>query len=304
MEPWFTLKRWATERFGRPLYRIPLDPGWGCPHRRPGEREEGCSFCAEDSGRARQLAGADTPAAQVEQAVAFTRERYGEGALQLYVQAYTATYATTEALQRLVEPLLERHPFVSLSLGTRPDCLPPKALDLLERWSRTLDTWVELGLQSSHDRTLRRVNRRHTWSRSREAVKRLSDRGVGVCAHLLFGLPGESGDDMFETLERVVALPVSGLKFHNLHLLRGTPLGREWERTRFPVMDEGAWLELAAQLIRRTPADLPLFRLFTDSPAPERLAPPAMWSKGRFLTELAERMRERGWYQGERFHGP
>jgi radical SAM protein (TIGR01212 family) len=230
--------------------------------------------------------------------MAFTRKRYGEGALQLYVQAYTATFTTTEALRTLVEPLLDRVPFVSLSLGTRPDCLPSRMLDMLEEWGKRLDLWVELGVQTSQDNTLERINRRHTWAQSREAVERLAARGIQVCGHLLFGLPGETADDMFETLERMTALPVSGLKFHNLHVLKGTPLGEEWERHRFEVLREEVWLELAAQLIRRTPAELPLFRLFTDSPSNERLAPPETFSKGRFLTELAGLMRERGWQQG------
>lgn len=237
---------------------------------------------------------------QVDQAVSFARSRYGAGALQLYVQAYTATFATADALARLVEPLLERHPFVSLSLGTRPDCLPSRSLKLLERWASERNIWVELGMQTCHDRTLDRVNRRHTWAQSREAVERLAERNVSVCAHLMFGLPGEEADDMFETLERVVALPVSGLKFHNLHVLRGTALGKAWQRTKFPVLDEAAWLELVAQLIRRTPGHVPLFRLCTDSPPELRLAPPEIWTKGRFLSELASRMRSRGWFQGEK----
>lgn len=286
-------------RYGAPLYRVPVDPGWGCPHRRPGETGGGCAFCAEDGGRARQLEGAGSPEEQVGQAVRFTRERYGRGALQLYVQAYTATFASTEKLRRLVEPLLAAHPFVSLSLGTRPDCLPPKTLDLLADWSAEHEVWVELGMQTCHDRTLERINRRHGFADSRNAARRLRAAGIRVCGHLMFGLPGEGADDMFETLERVTALPVDGLKFHNLHVPRGTTLGEEWLATRFPVMGEAAWMELAMQLLRRTPAELPLFRLFTDSPVGERLAPRSEFSKGEFLHRMARTMRERGWRQGQ-----
>jgi len=295
---WFSRKRWAMERFGRPLYRVPVDPGWGCPHKNPGE-VGGCTFCAEDGARARQITGAETPADQVAQGVRFAGERYGDGALELYIQAYTATFASVDRLRGLVEPLLDRTPFVSLSLGTRPDCLPPATMDLLREWRGRVDVWVEPGVQTANNATLARINRRHDWQSSRDAIERLADAGISVCAHLLFGLPGESADDMFDTLERVTALPVSALKLHNLHVLEGSLMGEEWRLNPFPVLTETHWLELAMQLLRRVPADLPVFRLFTDSPPEVRLAPASEFPKGRFLRELEVRMTARGWWQGE-----
>ncbi len=294
--PWLSHKEWAIRKWGGPLYRVPVDPGWGCPHKKPGEMG-GCTFCAEDGGRARQTLGVDSPAAQLERGVTFVRERYGEGKLELYIQAYTATFSSVDALKAMIEPLLGQQNFVSLSLGTRPDCLPPPTLELLREWNQQLEVWVELGLQTAQDATLLRMNRQHSWAKSKEAIFKLQDAGLQSCAHLLFGLPGESADDMFATVEEIVALPVQALKLHNLHVLEGSLLGEEFKRQPFPVLPESAWLELVMQLIRRIPAELPLFRVFTDSE--NRLAPKSEFSKGEFLHQLEVVMKKRGWFQGE-----
>jgi len=301
---WLDFKTWSMLQYGSSMYRIPVDPGWGCPHRRPGSPGVGCSFCGPSSGRAQQLGNDPLDIlAQVDQAIQFSRERYGEGVLQLYIQAYTATFSKVEALRKLVEPLLEGYAFVSLSLGTRPDCLPTAHLDLLEEWNQHVEVWVELGVQTCHEMTLKRVNREHTWKESERAIIQLQARGLRVCPHLLFGLPDETSDDMFETLDRIVSLNVDAVKFHNLHVVRESSLGDEWLAQPFPVLDEPAWLELVMQLLRRMPPDLPLFRLFTDSSSAERLAPPPQYSKGEFLKALSDQLAARGWFQGQLWEG-
>lgn len=286
------------ERWGQPLYRVPIDPGWSCPHRERG-LPGGCTFCAEDGGRARQTLGVETLQDQMHCGIHFVRERYGSGLLELYIQAYTATYASVRALRELVEPLLEAGNFVSLSLGTRPDCLPPATLKLLQEWNQGIEVWVELGVQTARDRTLESINRRHRWADSQQAIACLSDAGLKCCAHLLFGLPGETADHMFETLDLVTHTRTNALKLHNLHVLKNSVMGEAWTLHPFPVLSEADWLELVMQLLRRTPATLPIFRMFTDSDPENRLAPPSVYSKGRFLHELAASMQSRGWYQGE-----
>lgn len=295
-KPWLSHKQWAIQKWGEPLYRVPVDPGWGCPHKKPGEIG-GCTFCAEDGGRARQTLGAESPADQLQKGVKFVQERYGEGKLELYIQAYTATFSSVRALRSMIEPLLDQQDFVSLSLGTRPDCLPPATLELLKEWQQKREVWVELGLQSAQDLSLIRINRQHSWAKSKQAIDKLQEAGLHCCAHLIFGLPGETADDMFATVEEITALPVHALKLHNLHVLEGSVLGQQWQKQPFPVMHESAWLELVMQLIRRIPKELPLFRVFTDSE--NRLAPKSEFSKGEFLHQLAQTMTKRGWYQGE-----
>lgn len=296
--PWRTHKQWAVERYGHPVFRVPVDPGWGCPNRAE-DGGGGCTFCAFDGGRARQLGNAENVAQQVRKAADFARNRYGARHLQLYLQAYTATHASTRALRAFVEPLLEAEPFHSLSLGTRPDCLSSATLDLLAAWNPGLEVWVELGVQSTHDTTLGRIRRGHHHRRSEEAIRRLHDKGLRPCAHLIFGLPGESPDDMIESVERLARLPIHGIKLHNLHVLRGSPMGDQWMLRPFHVLRERAYLPLVAEALRRVPADIPVFRVFTDSPPELRLAPEPEMTKGQFINQLADFMRAQGWEQGQ-----
>jgi radical SAM protein (TIGR01212 family) len=296
--PWLTHKAWALERYGHPVFRVPVDPGWSCPNR-DAEGKGGCTFCAEDGGRARQLGDAADLAEQVQRAAAFARERYRARHLQLYLQAYTATYADVGRLQSVVEPLLEMESFHSLSLGTRPDCLSKSILELLRAWNRRVEVWVELGVQTTHDETLRRIQRGHDWARSEDAIRRLDALSLRPCAHLIFGLPGESTENMLESIDRVCRTPVHGLKLHNLHVLRDSPLGAQWLREPFEVMCDESYLDFLADAIRRIPAHLPLFRIITDSPPDQRLAPRQTLKKGQFLHQLEQKMRLHGWRQGD-----
>ncbi|MCC5848978.1 MAG: TIGR01212 family radical SAM protein [Verrucomicrobia bacterium] len=300
--PWLTQKAWAVARYGHPVFRVPVDPGWGCPNRDAAGRG-GCTFCAEDGGRARQLGGEQALVEQVRRGAAFARERYGAEHLQLYVQAYTATYTSAQNLERTVDRLLNEVPFHSISFGTRPDCLSAATLRLLQRWNADREVWVELGVQSCHDQTLERIQRGHTRACSEAATRLLNDAGLHLCAHLIFGLPGETEDEMLASVDWVAGLPFHGMKFHNLHILRGSPMGEAWLASPFPVLDEVTYLQTLAQGLRRIPANLPVFRVYTDSPPELRLAPQQVMPKGVFLHRLEEYMRRQGWRQGDDFTG-
>jgi len=296
--PWLTHKAWAQKRYGHPVFRVPVDPGWGCPNR-DAAGKGGCTFCAEDGGRARQLGGERDLTQQVRKAAAFARERYGARHLQLYLQAYTATHTTVQNLERTVEQLLAAADFQSISLGTRPDCISPAAIHLLRRWNQEREVWVELGVQTCHDATLLRIQRGHDRARGEAAAQLLHEAGLRPCAHLIFGLPGETEADMLASVDWVARLPFHGVKFHNLHILRGSPMGEAWLREPFGVLEETDYLHLAAQALRRIPEDMPVFRVYTDSPPELRLAPRQIMPKGLFLHRLAQHMREQGLRQGQ-----
>lgn len=289
-------------RYGHPVFRVPVDPGWGCPNR-DAAGLGGCTFCAEDGGRARQAGTALSVKAQALRGLNFAKERYRAEAFQLYLQAYTGTYARLDRFEALVTSLLPLASFLSISIGTRPDCLSREVIHLLQRWAETREIWIELGVQTMHDATLARVNRGHGRARSEAAVQALHDAGIHTCAHLLFGLPGETRADMLASVDWVVSLPFDGVKLHNLHVLRDAPLGQCYLETPFPVLSEPEYLELLMQALRRLPPEMPVFRLVTDSPPEQRLAPPQVMRKGEFLGTLARRMRGAGIRQGDQFSG-
>ena len=287
-------------RYGHDLYRVPVDLGLGCPNRNP-DGTGGCVFCAEDGGRAPQLGDAVSLREQVGRGVTFARQRYGARGLLLYVQAYTGTFADPEHQESLFRELLDAYPFEAISVGTRPDCLPDETIELLVRLRDRVDVWVELGLQTSHDDTLRCMGRGHTWRDAVDAVRRLDEAGLCVAAHVILGFPGENRRLYRQTARRLADLPLSGIKIHNLHVLEGTALAEQYRRKPFPVFGEQEYADVLIDFLRHLPPDLPVMRLTTDSPAEKLIAPRWEMSKGQFLEHVDRLMRLLSVRQGDRY---
>ena len=300
--PYLTFKHHLIATFGAPLHRVPVDAGLGCPNR-GADGTGGCAFCAEDGGRARQTRGAASVEDQIRAGVEFAQRRYGARRFMAYVQAFTGTYAPLGEQRALYERILAAYPFDALSIGTRPDCLPVPTLALLEELGRRLPVWVELGVQTVHDETLRRVNRGHDWDCSRHAILALDARGLRPAAHVILGLPGETPEQFNATAATLATLPLAAIKIHNLHVIRGTALAREYAEQPFPVMAERQYTAVLIDFLRRLPARLPIMRLCTDTPAADLIAPRWAMSKTRFLTFVEQQMRNQGWRQGDRAGG-
>jgi radical SAM protein (TIGR01212 family) len=189
-------------------------------------------------------------------------------------------------------------PFDAVSIGTRPDCLPDAALDVLADLRRRLDVWVELGVQTVHDATLARINRGHDWAASRDAVLRAAARGLRVAAHLIVGLPGEGTEHFAATTDAVAALPVFAVKIHNLHVIAGTRLAEEYARAPFPVLDERAYADALIGILSRLPPRMAIMRINTDTPPDRLVAPRWAMDKHAFREFVVAGMRRRGARQG------
>jgi radical SAM protein (TIGR01212 family) len=296
--PFYSYRRFMTETYGVPLYRVPVDLGLGCPHR-GADGAGGCAFCSPDGGRARATTGLGTIEEQIRGAIAFARRRYEATQFMAYVQAFTGTFAPEAEQRALYDRILAAHSFRALSIGTRPDCLPPGTLDLLAGLRGRTEVWVELGVQTVHDRTLQRINRGHDWDASRRAILALHARGLCVAVHVILGLPGETCADFQTTADTLASLPLDGLKIHNLHVIRGTPLAEDFARKPFPVLDEREYAEALIDFLRRLPPRLPIFRINTDTPAEELVAPKWAMKKGQFLDYVLKTMTGRGVAQGD-----
>ncbi|MFO7937219.1 MAG: TIGR01212 family radical SAM protein [Kiritimatiellia bacterium] len=291
-------KEYLKEFYGEPLYRIPVDLGYGCPNRDISGKG-GCAFCAGDGGRARQILSAVDLADQVAKAAAFARRRYGARRFMLYIQAYTGTFTDPLHFKEQVNQLLALSRFDALSIGTRPDCLPDDVLNCLAEINRKLDVWLELGVQSTHDATLERINRGHNWLCSEKAVRRIDAAGLKPAVHLILGLPGEGCREWKLSAERIAGLPVQAVKLHNLHIIRGTKLAEEHARLPLSVLDEHSYAQAVIEVLRRIPSNIPLMRLTTDTPGEKLLAPRWSMSKGEFSEYLTERMCFQGVRQGD-----
>jgi len=293
----FEYRDYLRKRYGEVLYRVPVDVGLGCPHRQS-DGSGGCTFCPEDGARAVQLGDIQEIGEQVQAGVAFARKRYKAKAFMAYLQAYTSTFGSSQQLEQLVHTICEDHHFHAITFGARPDCLSENVLTYLKNLNKRLDVWVELGVQTIHDQTLKHINRGHDWNQSRDAITRLNKAGLQVGVHLILGLPGETVTHFKETVNTVCALPINALKLHNLHVIQGTELERQFLKHSFPIFSEHEYVDILLELLPLIPAELPIIRLTTDTPQEVLTAPHWSMSKGQFRGYLFQQMKKLQIYQG------
>ena len=241
---------------------------------------------ARQSTRARAASQGDTrtpPEAPAPRGPSL-RERVGNVFLGIKVRAL-------EVLKPLYDQALAEPDVIGLSIGTRPDCVPNAVLDLLASYrDQGYEVWLELGLQSSFDRTLLRVNRGHGFAAYADAVQRAHARQLPVCTHLIAGLPGEGASHSRVTLQRVLDLGVEGLKLHPLHVVKGTQLANEWRRNEYQPLTLDEYVELAVTLIRKTPPDVTFHRVTATASPDILLAPQWCGKKWLVLNKIAEQL--------------
>lgn len=300
---------WLRETFGRPVHRIALDAGSTCPNRDGSKGFGGCVYCdVEGSGSGALREGQDL-AEQLEAGLRriARRQRPGDpplGAIA-YFQSYTNTYVSTQRLIEtldVVRPYLERG-IVAVSIATRPDCLPAEALDALEALGRHVPIWVELGLEVADDQRLIDIGRMHTVQEFDDAVERVHERGFLCVGHAILGLPEDGREGARATAHALAAAGCSGVKVHNLMVLKRTQLAARWKRGEVEVIDAPTYVDWLADFVERLHPDQVLHRMTGDAPSENRLAPHWNVHKSEVRELLAAELQRRGTRQGSRFEG-
>ncbi|MBW1922661.1 MAG: TIGR01212 family radical SAM protein [Deltaproteobacteria bacterium] len=290
--------------FGERVQKISLDAGLSCPNRDGTISREGCFFCnGRGSGTGAFAAGRTSIEEQIESARNFLEKRYGARKFIAYFQSFSNTYAPPEQLKRLYDTALAPPGMVGLSVATRPDCINEAVLDLLASYKGRALTWLEMGLQSAHDETLRRINRGHDAACFERAVLAAHGHGIQVCAHVILGLPGETREMMRRTARYLAALPVQGVKIHLLYVVRDTPLAHMYRRGEFRCLEREEYADLVADFLERLPPRLVIQRLTGDPGPGELLAPAWALDKGANLEAIRRRLAERDTWQGRRYPG-
>lgn len=283
-------KEYLAGKYGHPLYRIPVDLPLGCPNRE-NNFGQGCIYCAEDGNRARHLKYKLDLAGQVKSGIEFAERRYGAKAPYIaYFQSFTNTYGTVEELRAFYHEVLEQADFAMVIIGTRPDCLDNEIIELLKEINAKYELWVELGVQTSNDDTLKLIRRGHDFAAVRDAVNKLDVAGISCAAHVILGLPGETLDDYRQTARDIAALPFKAVKLHNLLVLKNTPLAKMFAAGNFQIkpLNEYEYAHAAAEFLRLIPDDWFVMRLNTDAPEKELIAPKWWMKKGQFLDFFKE----------------
>lgn len=274
-----TLSYHLKELFpGRRVGKAAVDAGFSCPNLDGTRGTGGCSYCR--SGGTEFAGSSALPVRQqVKRELLRIRRKWPDAGAVAYFQSHTNTYAPAARLRALFEEALAVPGVCGLSVATRADCLPPDVLDLLAELSRRTYLTVELGLQTIHDETARRINRCHTTGEFLAAYRALTQRGVRVCVHLIDGLPGETEAMMLETARAVGTLRPGGVKLHLLHVLEGTALARVWRQGAYLPLGRDEYIRVVCRQLELLPAETVIERLTGDGAKDVLLAP--RWSRDK-----------------------
>ena len=270
------LNEYLRSRFGCKVYKLSLSADVTCPNRDGRLDTRGCIFCSA-GGSGDFAADRHKPIAeQMEEAKARVRAKNRNGKYIAYFQSFTGTYAPVSYLRKIFTEAMRPEDIVALSVATRPDCLGPEVLALLSELNRTKPVWVELGLQTIHERTARYIRRGYPLEVYDRAVKELKEAGMEVIVHVILGLPGESAEDMLETVRYVAASGADGIKLQLLHVLRGTDLADDYYAGKVPVMSLEEYTGLLCRIVEEIPDQIVIHRLTGDGPKKLLIAP--AWS--------------------------
>ena len=292
--------------FGHRMQKVTINAGFSCPNRDGKISTGGCTFCDNAAFTPSYCDSAKSITQQIDEGIEFHRKRYRTAQQYLaYFQSFSNTYAPLERLRECYDEALAHPDIAGIVVGTRPDCVDEQKLDYFAELSRKKYVTIEYGVESCYDETLRRINRGHDFATAERAIQMTAERGIHCGAHFILGLPGESDEMLIEQVERINALPLTTIKFHQLQLFRGTALAREWdehpERFRFWTIEE--YLDLFVEILRRLRPDIVVERFAGE--APPRYHHTEGWGLVRneqLLAMLDKRLELRGVHQGDIFN--
>ena len=277
-----------------------MDGDFTCPNRDGTLGSRGCSFCLGGSGSfAEEKCSSVTE--QIERAKRRVEKKNPSGRYIAYFQSYTGTYAPAERLNALFGEAIAHPDIAAISVGTRPDCLPPEVIELLARLNKIKPVWVELGLQTIHEKTAERIRRGYPLSVFDDAVKRCKELGLYTVVHMIIGLPGETPEMAAQTAAYIGKSGADGIKLQLLHVLRGTDLADEYAAGLFDVMSMEEYIAALEECVRQLPPQITIHRLTGDGDKKYLVAP--LWSadKKRVLNEVNAAFRRDNVIQGEHY---
>jgi uncharacterized protein len=305
-KPYYSFSDYLWNKYNCRVLKIPINAGLSCPNRDGSAGTDGCIFCSED-GSASPGMNAGTPiTVQIDTAKSAFKRSDPDTKYIAYFQAFTNTYGPPHLLKSLYDQALDRAEVTGLMIGTRPDCLPDETLDLVASYRKPgFELWLEIGMQSSHDKSLEFLRRGHTNDVTVDAVRRAAMREIPVCVHLILGIPGESWHDMMATAESLRTMPVRGVKFHHLHVIRGTDLEGPLREGQMKPLTMKEYVSALCDFIERLSPDILIHRLAGDREENTLVAPRWGLHKGTVIKAVEDEFQRRGSFQGLLFEsGP
>ena len=301
-------------KFGVKVYKITLDAGFSCPNRdgglyktlnpqmtitdKDGQPLRGCIFC--DEGGSFSQAHSNTPdiSQQLDEGIEKLPERFKAKKFMAYFQAFSNTYKPLNELEQIYKASLNNPDVVGISIGTRPDCVDKDKLKLISEFKDDYYTWIEYGLQSIHDRTLKAINRGHNFECFLKAYDMAKDAGLNVCVHIILGLPNETEEDMMQTAQKLAEMNVDGIKIHMLCALKNTYLSKMYGNNEISFMTEENYIKLCCDILEILPPTTTIHRLAGNGLRTNLIAPRWLGKKLACLNEIDRELERRNSYQG------
>lgn len=290
---YYSLNQYLKDTFGCKVYKIALDGGFTCPNRDGTLGIKGCIFCSGKGSGEFAESRSFSITEQIEHGKKRIENKIKNGKYIAYFQAFTNTYAPLERLRKLYEEAVAHPDVVGVSIATRPDCVPDEVINLLCEINRVKPVWVELGLQTIHEQTAKYIRRGYPLAVYDDAVRRLKYASLIVIPHIILGLPGETRQEMLETVSYVGKSDVDGVKLQLLHVIKGTELEQEYYAGKFEVLTMEEYVELVADCIAILPENMVIHRMTGDGDKRTLVAP--LWSsdKKKVLNALNKAIRDR-----------
>lgn len=298
---YYTLNYFLRKKFGEKVFKISLDAGFSCPNRDGTISSGGCVFCSKrGSGDFAGHRNFSIPS-QFEEIKLMMKKKWKGDKYIAYFQAYTNTYAPVKILREKYEEALRQKGVVGLAIATRPDCLDEEILNLLSEINKKTYLWVELGLQTANDNIAKIINRGYELSVFEKALKELRSRDIDVVVHSILGLPGETKEDMLNTIEYLSHKDIQGIKIHLLHLMKETPLVNMYKKGELKFLTQEEYIDIVCESIAIIRSNIVIHRLTGDAPRNLLIGPKWSLKKWEVLNSIDRELINRNIYQGIRY---
>jgi radical SAM protein, TIGR01212 family len=295
---------YLKQKHGCKVYRVGLDAGFSCPNRDGTKGSGGCIYCNADGSRSSYTDPEYPVGKQLSSRIEYLKKKYWPSKFIAYFQAFTNTYAPAKKLKAVYDLVLPFKEVIGISIGTRPDCIDREKLELITSYKDRYDVWLEYGMQSMHDRTLKVINRGHTFKDFLHAFDLTKRSGIAVCVHAILGLPGETKGDMIATARKISEIGANGVKIHLLHILKASALEGLYGEGRVALLEQDEYVELVCDFLENLSPDIVIQRLTGEADRENHIAPLWALDKTGTIEKIRKTLERRGSCQGRALSTP
>ncbi|MFH1458803.1 MAG: TIGR01212 family radical SAM protein [Candidatus Omnitrophota bacterium] len=296
--PYYSFNNYLRQKFSARVHRISLNAGFSCPHRDGSKGTKGCFFCNE-AGFANFKDTKVNLKTQILTSMEYYRKRFKAEKFFAYFQNASNTHADVLQLKNVYDVIREFSEIIGLSISTRPDCIDAEKLDLIESYTDKYEVWIEYGVQTIHEKSLKLINRQHTFSQSQSAIEQTAKRNIKIAVHVILGLPGETKADMMQSAKKLSQMPINGIKFHIFHILKNTQFEEIYKKEKFKLLSKTEYVDLVCDFLENLNKEYVIMRLVSNTRENVLIGPTWINDKQKVIKDIENELKARNSYQGK-----